>query len=110
MQANIEISEKVLTEAMEKSLFKGELGDKVAAQLALLYSQVTTYNRSDAAKLLNIGRTTLYDYEADNLITFRADGRISLASLLEFQRRISESEADKDHIDRKSKKPKRRTF
>lgn len=114
MQAQIEIPPSVLTEAMEKSLFKGELGEKVAAQLANLYAEITTYNRSDAAKLLNVGRSTIYEYEAKGLIEFRPDNRISLAALLEFQRGIARTEREesdeKTSVGRKSHKPKRRTF
>lgn len=120
MQAQIEISHDVLTDAMSKSLFKGELGDKVAAHLANLYAEVTTYNRTDAAKLLNIARSTVYEYEAQNLIEFDSDGRASLAALLECRRKIAAAGADEEkkknvgefetEINRKSFKPKRRTL
>lgn len=111
MNAQIEISEKLLTDAMAEALFKGELGEKVAAQLAGLYAQITTYNRTDAAKLLNVGRSTIYAYEDAGLITFRADGRVSLAALLEFQRGLAAGEPDAEtEVNRKSKKAKRRTF
>jgi len=108
MNANIEIPNNLLTDVLTNSLFKGELGDKVAAQLADRYAQITTYNRTDAAKLLNVARNTLYGYENDGLITFRADGRVSLATLLEFQRNLEQSESSEMEVLRKSKQEKRK--
>lgn len=113
MNAQFEIPQQALTEAMAESLFKGELGEKVADRLAGLYAEITTYNRTDAAKLLNIGRSTLYEYENGGLITFRSDGRISLAALLKFQRDLSAEESEDDsenEIKRKTRKEKRRKF
>ncbi len=92
MQAQIEIPENVLIEAMAQSLFKGELGTMVADRLAEKYAAITTYNRTDAAKLLNIARSTLYKYEANGLISFQRDGRASLADLLKFRRKIAEGD------------------
>lgn len=114
MNAQIEISQQILTDAMSQSLFKGELGEKVAVHLANLHAEVTTYNRTDAAKLLNVARSTIYDYESQGLIKFRADGRISLAALLELQRGLSDVAGEDDRaekeVNRKSHKQKRRVL
>lgn len=107
MNANIDIPQNVLTDALAQSLFKGELGEKVASQLANLYAEITTYNRTDAAKLLNVARNTLYGYENAGLITFRADGRVSLATLIEFQRDLADMETAENEPNRKSKQEKR---
>lgn len=115
MNAQIEISPQVLTDAIAQSLFKGELGEQVAAKLADLYAEVTTYNRTDAAKLLNVARSTLYEYEADKLVEFRRDGRITLAALLDFQRRLGETNSEDSEdagssVNRKSQNRKRRVL
>lgn len=113
MNAQIEIPPQILTDAMTQSLFKGELGEKVAAHLAHLHAEIMTYNRTDAAKLLNVGRTTVYEYEEKGLIRFRADGRISLAELVDFQRGLAAGESDASEqgiVNRKTHTPKRRTL
>lgn len=113
MNVNFEVPQSVLNQAIEESLFKGELGDKVADRLANLYAEITTYNRTDAAKLLNIGRSTLHEYEKDGKIKFRPDGRITLASLLEFGRSFAappEDSDDDESVTRKSKREKKRSF
>ena len=102
VQANIEISSEVLSAAVAQSLFKGELGERVAVELANLYAEVTTYNRTDAAKLLNVGRSTLHGYETDGLIKFDTDGRISLADLRAF--RQSRSGTGPKQVNRKARK------
>ena len=115
MNAQIEITPNQITETLEKSLFKGELGEKVADKIAKIYAEITTYNRTDAAKILNIGRTTLHEYEKDKLIKFRSDGRVSAADLLTFQRNFESlaeeksSEAENE-ISRKTRKSRKRTF
>lgn len=108
MNANIEIPNNLLTDALSNSLFKGELGEKLANKLADRYAEITTYNRTDAAKLLNVARSTLYGYESDGLITFRADGRTSLANLLNLQRKLSELDEGDFEVIRKEKQEKRR--
>lgn len=115
IELSIEIPDNILPDAIRQALFKGELGAMVADKLANLYAEVTTYNRTAAAKLLNIARSTLHSYESEGVITFRADGRISLAALLEFQRSLAarkaeESDGDEKTANRKSHKPKRRSF
>ena len=117
--AQINIPDEVLTAAVAQSLSTGELGRQVAAELAILCAEVTTYNKTEAAELLNIGRTKLYEYEADGLIRFDSDGRISLAALRELRRKLAESGAEagadsgdaggKD-VNRKSHKTKRRSL
>ena len=109
MQAQFEIPHEILTESLAQSLFKGDLGEKVADRLANLYAEITTYNRTDAAKLLNVARQTLYDYESDGLLTFRKDGRITLASLLEFGRNADLAESVPESVNRRTQKPKKRT-
>ena len=113
MNAQFDIPQQFLNEAIEKSLFKGELGEKVADRLADIYADVTTYNRTDAAKLLNIARSTLYEYENSNQIKFRPDGRISLSSLRDFQLSLEkkfDEDEDEDEIKRKPHAPKRRSL
>jgi DNA topoisomerase IA len=120
MNPQIEIPPQILTDAIAQSaqsLFQGELGDKVAANLANLYAEVTTYNRTDSAKLLNVARNTLYKYEEQGLIKFRADdGRASLSALLELQRKLGEIKSEEsdgggnEPVNRKEQKPRRRVL
>lgn len=106
VNAKIEIPENLLEEAISSSLFKGELGERIAAQLAEKYAEIKTFNRSDVAQLLNVARSTVYDYENAGLLEFRQDGRISLAALVKFQREFPV--ADIKEIVRKSKLDRKR--
>jgi len=112
MKVEFEISQQILIDAMSQSLFKGELGQQVADRLAQLHAEIKTYNRTDAAKVLNVARSTVYKYESQGLIKFRADGRVSLAALLELQRGLAAGESgDADEsVNRKSQKTKRRVL
>lgn len=105
MNANIQIPDDLLQSAIAQSIYNGELAEKISAKVADKLAEITTYNHSEAAKILNISRSTLYEYREADLLTFRADGRISLAALLDFQRNFPEKEIE---IIRKTKTEKRR--
>jgi hypothetical protein len=101
-----ELNEEILQNVVAVQMIKGELGDKVARELALIHAEVVTYNRTGAAELLRIGRNTLSDYEKSGQVSFDADGRISLLALLEFRRTLSvreDEDQDEFEINRKSK-------
>jgi len=109
MSLSLELNEELLQNAVAVQLIKGDLGDKVARELAMMQAEVVTYNRTDAAKLLNISRDTLWKYENSKQIIFDPDGRISLLALVEFRRALKEN-VDEVEITRKTKPEGKRSL
>jgi len=97
-----ELNEEILQNVVAVHLLKGELGDKVARELAIMQAEVITYNRTGAAELLKISRDTLWRYEKNDQLVFDFDGRISLLALVEFRRTMKEIDTDME-LTRKSK-------
>lgn len=102
MTLAFELEETILQQAVAVQLIKGELGDKVARELAMMQAEVVTYNRTGAAELLNISRDTLWRYENRGQLNFDPDGRISLLALVEFRRTMKEMDTEPD-VERKTK-------
>lgn len=107
----INVGEEILQNALARKMLDGELGDQIAQKLAEMQAEVMTFNRTQAAQLLNKSRPTVNKLEKAGKLKFAKDDTISLKALLDYRRAEAETDSDEPkEIERRPAAKKRRTF